>query len=204
MANQPSLSLRLVDALDLPDPVREALRPGGFMHDEHGRARRLPRYFYEVPSWDAALATELTPHFGLWELLDVDFREAEAMRTFPRYVPCAIVLLASHLEVLREKVGTVVRVAANGGYRSPAHALSTSASTHCWGTAANIYRIGEEMMDSQERIDRYSRLARDVLPGIWSRPYGAGAGFAFDHVHLDLGFATVVPHDAPSEAEEEA
>jgi hypothetical protein len=203
MANQPSLSLRLVDALTLPAPVRDALRPGGFMHDSRGRARRLPRYFYEVPSWDAALATELTPHFGLWELLDVDFREAEPMRTFPRYVPCAIVLLASHLEVLREKVGTVVRVAANGGYRSPSHALSTTASTHSWGTAANIYRIGEEMMDSQERIDKYSRLARDVLPGIWSRPYGAGAGFAFDHVHLDLGFATVVPHDAPSEAEGE-
>ena len=202
MASQPSLSLRVVDALSLPGPVREALRPGGFMRDRQGRARRLPRHFYEVPSWDTALATELTPHFGLWELLDVDFREAEAIRTFPRYVPCAIVLLASHLEVLREKVGTVVRVAANGGYRSPAHAHSKVASPHCWGTAANIYRIGDEMMDSQDRIDRYSKLARDVLPGIWSRPYGAGAGYAFDHVHLDLGYATVVPHDAPSEEEE--
>ena len=203
MANQPSLSLRLVDGMQLDERVRGALRPGGFMRDRHGRARRLPRYFYEVPSWDVALATELTPHFGLWELLDVDFREAEPMRTFPRYVPCAIVLLATHLEVLREKVGTVVRVAANGGYRSPSHALSEAASAHSWGTAANIYRIGDEMMDSQERIDKYSRIARDVLPGIWSRPFGAGAGFAFDHVHLDLGYATVVPHDAPSEGEEE-
>ena len=202
MANQPSLSLRLVDATTLSEPVRQALRPGALMRDREGRGRRLPRYFYEVPSWDAALATELTPHFGLWELLDVDFREAEAIRTFPRYVPCAIVLLASHLEVLREKVGTVVRIAANGGYRSPAHAHSKVASPHCWGTAANIYRIGDEMMDSQERIDKYSRLARDVLPGIWSRPFGAGPGFAFDHVHLDLGYATVVPHDAPSEEEQ--
>ncbi|MBW3629022.1 MAG: hypothetical protein KY464_06960 [Gemmatimonadetes bacterium] len=203
MGSQPSLSLRLVDGLTLAEPLRAALRPAGFMYDREGRARRLPRYFYEVPSWDAALATELTPHFGLWELLDVDFREAEAMRIFPRYVPCAIVLLATHLEVLREKVGTVVRVAANGGYRSPAHKLSNAASTHSWGTAANIYRIGEEMMDSQDRIDKYSRLAREVLPGIWSRPYGPGSGFAFDHVHLDLGYATVVPHDAPSEGEEE-
>ena len=203
MANQPSLALRLVDGLDLGEAMRRALRPGDFMRDREGRARRLPRYFYEVPSWDAALATELTPHFGLWELLDVDFREAEPMRTFPRYVPCAIVLLATHLEVLREKVGTVVRVAANGGYRSPAHRLSRAASAHSWGTAANIYRIGDEMMDSQEKIEKYSRLAREVLPGVWSRPYGAGAGFAFDHVHLDLGYATVVPHDAPSEAEEE-
>jgi hypothetical protein len=202
MANQPSLSLRLVDATALGAPVREALRPGEFMKDAQGRARRLPRYFYEIPSWQAALDTELTPHFGLWELLDVDFREAEAARQFPRYVPCAIVLLATHLEVLREKVGTVVRIAANGGYRSPSHAHSKAASPHCWGTAANIYRIGDEMMDSQERIDRYSRLAREVLPGIWSRPFGGGTGFAFDHVHLDLGYATVVPHDAPSEEEQ--
>jgi hypothetical protein len=203
MANQPSLSLRLVDGMDLDESVRTALRPGELIADDQGRKRRLPRYFYEVPSWKTALATELTPHFGLWELIDVDFREVEAARMFPRYVPCAVVLLATHLEVLREKVGTVVRVAANGGYRSPSHKLSGTASPHSWGTAANIYRIGEEMMDSQDRIEKYSRLARDVLPGVWSRPYGAGPGLAFDHVHVDIGFATVVPHDAPSEAEYE-
>ena len=201
MANHPSLSLRLVDGLELDTPFRDALRPGQLVTDRQGRARRLPRYFYEVPSWDTALETQLTPHFGLWELLDVDFRETEVMRIFPRYVPCAIVLLATHLEVLREKVGTVVRVAANGGYRSPGHASSQTATPHSWGTAANVYRVGDEYMDSQERIEKYSRLARDLLPGIWSRPYGAGAGFAFDHVHLDLGFATVVPHDAPSEGD---
>jgi hypothetical protein len=203
MADRPSLLLDVVDGLELDEARKQALRPAGLMRDRHGRMRRLPRYFYKVVSWEEALATQLTQHFGLWELIDVDFREASPMHDFPRYVPCAIALIAAHLEVFRERVGTVVRVAANGGYRSPAHALSTSASTHCWGTAANIYRIGEEMMDSQERIEKYSRLARDVLPGIWSRPYGAGAGFAFDHIHLDLGFATVVPHDAPSEAEEE-
>jgi hypothetical protein len=203
MASQPSLSLRLVDGMELDETIRAALRPGELVADRQGRMRRLPRYFYEVPSWKTALATELTPHFGLWELIDVDFREVEAARTFPRYVPCAIVLLATHLELLRERVGTVVRVAANGGYRSPSHALSGAASPHSWGTAANIYRIGDEAMDSEDRIEKYSRLARDVLPGIWSRPYGAGPGFAFDHVHVDIGFVTVVPHDAPSEGGDE-
>lgn len=202
MGSQPSLALRLVDGRELEQKYREALLPGQLIRDRQGRTRRLPRYFYEVPSWDVALETELTPHFGLWELLDVDFRESEAMRIFPRYVPCAIGLLATHLEVFREKVGTIVRIAANGGYRSPTHAFNRAASTHSWGTAANIYRIGDELMDTQERIDRYSRLARDVLPGVWSRPFGAGEGFAFDHVHLDLGFVTVVPHDAPGEGEE--
>ena len=203
MANQPSLSLRIVDGRTLGEQFQAALRPGTLIEDRHGRKRRLPRYFYEVPSWDTALETELTPHFGLWELLDVDFREAEPMRVFPRYVPCAISLLAVFLEVLREEVGTVVRIAANGGYRSPGHRSNRGASPHCWGTAANIYRIGDELMDSQDRIEKYSRLARDLLPGVWSRPFGAGEGFAFDHVHLDLGFATVVPHDAPGEDEEE-
>jgi hypothetical protein len=165
--------------------------------------RRLPRYFYEVRSWEAAVDTQLTPNFGLWELLDVDLREAEVMRVFPRYVPCAITLLATHLQLFRDRVGTVVRIAANGGYRSPGHQLAKHATPHSWGTAANVYRIGDELMDGKERIERYSRLARSVLPGIWSRPFGAGEGFVFDHVHLDLGFASDVPHDAPSEGTED-
>ncbi len=204
MIRQPSLSLRLVDGRSLPEPYRVALRPGGTMRDRQGRARRLPRYFYEIPSWETALETQLTPHFGLWELIDVDVREVYAMRTFPRYVPCALVLLATHLEVLRQAVGTVVRIAANGGYRSPEHRLSRAATPHCWGTAANVYRIGDELMDERDRIERCNELARRLLPGIWARPFGAGEGFAYDHVHLDLGFATVVPHDAPGEEDGEA
>lgn len=200
-AHQPSLALRVVDGLELKEPYRSDLRPGELIRDARGRARRLPRYFYEIRSWEEALETQLTPHFGLWELIDVDVREAESMRTFPRYVPCGIALLATHLEVFREAVGTVVRVAANGGYRSPGHGLAEVASPHSWGTAANIYRIGDELMDSPERIGKYSQLARKVLPGIWTRPYGAGPGCVYDHVHIDLGYTTVVPFDAPGEDE---
>lgn len=199
MANQPSLPLRLVDGARLREELRAALRPGELIRDRSGRKRRLPRYFYEVSSWDSALETQLTPHFGLWELIDTDFREAAPLRSFPRYVPCGIVLLAAHLEVFREKVGATVRVAANGGYRSPGHRTNTAGTTHSWGTAANIYKIGDDLMDSRERIEEYSRLAREVLPGIWTRPFGGGPGYAFDHVHIDLGFATVIPHDAPDE-----
>jgi hypothetical protein len=199
MALQTSLPLRVIDAEQLDGPRRDTLRPGELVRDREGRYRRLPRYFYEVPSWKQALATQLTPHFGLWELIDVDFREAYPGRRFPRYVPCAVTLLAAQLEILRMKAGTVVRVAANGGYRSPCHAMSTVASPHMWGAAADIYRIGDEMMDSRERIERYIGVARDVLPGIWTRPFGEGPGFAFDHVHVDLGFVTVVPHEAADE-----
>lgn len=199
MILQPSIPLRLVDGRELDEAYRRVLRPGERVRDREGRGRRLPRYFYEVPTWDVALETQLTPHFGLWELLDVDVREAEVMRDFPRYVPCAVALLATHLEVFRQEVGTTVRIAANGGYRSPGHALNEHASTHSWGAAANIYRIGDEMVDDRDRIEKYSRIARRVLPGIWARPYGYGPGCADDHVHLDLGYATVVPHDAPGE-----
>jgi hypothetical protein len=199
VADSDSIPFRIVGAEDLEKEMAAVLRPGALVPDENGRQRRLPRYFYEVPSWDAALETQLTPHFGLWELLDVDFREAEAIRSFPRYVPCAVTLLASVLELFRDRVGSVVRIAANGGYRSPGHALNHTASPHCWASAANIYRIGSEMMDSRDKIEKYSRIARETLPGIWTRPFGGAPGQAFDHVHLDLGYVTVAPHDAPDE-----
>ena len=52
-------------------------------------------------------------------------------------------------------------------YRSPAHALSRHASRHCWGTAANIYRIGDTWLDSRERSRKYADIARRVIPGVW-------------------------------------
>ena len=191
--------LPVVDALQLDRPRREALRPGGILRDAEGRGRRLPRFFYEIDSWETARTTPLSPHFMLWELIYVDVREAELLRTFPRYVPCAVTLMAAALESFRAAVGTYVHVAANGGYRSPAHRLSTAATPHCWGTAVNIYRIGDDWLDTQETIERYNRIARETMSGVWARPYGAGQGFVDDQMHLDLGFVTLVPHGATSE-----
>ena len=37
-----------------------------------------------------------------------------------------------------------------------AHARTGGASPHCWGTAANIYRIGDTYLDSPETIERYA------------------------------------------------
>ena len=129
----------------------------------------------------------------------MDVREAEPLRTFPRYVPCAVTALAVHLELLREATGTFIHIAANGGYRSPGHGLTDGASAHCWGTAANIFRIGSEYLDDEEKIERYGALATKCLPTLWARPYGGGPGFANDHLHLDLGYVTVVPREAPGE-----
>lgn len=199
-----TLPLPVVDGLRLPRPYREALQPGGILRDAGGRSRRLPRFFYEVDSWQTALETPLSPHFMLWELIYVDVREAELLRTFPRYVPCAVTLMAAALEPFRAAVGTYVHVAANGGYRSPAHRLSTEATPHCWATAANIYRIGDDWLDTPETIERYNRIARETMSGVWARPYGTGRGFVDDQIHLDLGFVTLVPHGAASEDGDDA
>jgi hypothetical protein len=191
--------LPIVDGLRLDRSYREALRPGGILRDANGRGRRLPRFFHEVDSWQTALATQLSPHFMLWELIGVDVREAEPLRVFPRYVPCAVTLMAAALEPFRAAVGTYVHIAANGGYRSPAHRLTTVATPHCWATAVNIYRIGDDWLDTQAAIERYNRIAAETISGVWARPYGVGRGFVDDQIHLDLGFVTLVPHGAASE-----
>ena len=190
------LPLPLVRADELPGDVREAMRPGETLRDRSGAAHVLPSSFLRVDSWNQALETLLTPHFKLWELIGVDVREAPQLRSFPRYVPCALVLLAAGLELFRLEVGTHVHVAANGGYRSPGHALSRHASRHCWGTAANIYRIGDTYLDTREEIEKYAAIARRVIPGVWVRPYGQEDGQADDHLHIDLGYTLFDPVNA--------
>lgn len=196
-----ALRLPIIDGYRLDAGVRELLRPGELMEDREGRMRRLPRFFYRIDAWETALETQLTPHFSLWEFIDVDLREAEALRLFPRYVPCAVTLLAAQLELVRVAVDTYVHISANGAYRSPSHALSTHATPHCWGTAANLYRVGDSYLDDESTIRRYNRIVRQVLPTVWVRGYGHEAGEVDDHVHLDLGYVTLVPRDAPSEGD---
>lgn len=197
------LSLPVIDGRQLPAPHQQVLRPGELLKARDGTCHRLPRYFYAVESATVAVNTQLTPNFALWEFIEVDLREPALLRAYPRYVPCAVTVLAMALEVLRAHTGQPVRIAANGGYRSPAHAWSASGSAHCWGTAANIYRVGTEYLDTEERIARFSELATRALAGCWIRPYGHGVGLADDHVHIDLGYVTLIPRHQ-SEAPEGA
>ena len=194
MVPNDALGLLVVDAFALDDSVSRLLKPGALMRTRNGDSHRLPRFFYQVDSWHGALETQLTPHFGLWELMDVDLHEAAPLRMFPRYVPCAVTALAAALEVFRLEVGATVRITANGGYRSPTHHGSRSGSPHCWGTAANIYAIGGAPLDTEEQIARYAAVARRLLPFAWVRPYGHDPGEADDHLHLDLGYVTTVPN----------
>src|SRR5688572_15634799 len=116
-----NLPLAIADGLELPAPYRSLLMPGVLVRDSHARTRRLPRFFYVIESWAVALQTQLTPHFAIWEFMDVDLYEPAPLRRFPRYIPCAVTALAAHLEILRERFGSAMHIAANGGYRSPSH-----------------------------------------------------------------------------------
>ncbi len=116
--------LRGSDGLNLPQEYRALLRPGEMETDLRGNVHRLPRFFYEIGSWQEAHEIRLAPHFTLAELMLVDCREARLLLSqFPHYVPCAIVLLAKFLEDFRREADAPVFVSANGGYRSPAHQI---------------------------------------------------------------------------------
>jgi hypothetical protein len=185
--------LRLVDGRRLERRYRDVLLPGGILSDNQGQARVLPRYFYEVASWEQAKITLLTPHFAVSEFIHTDVREAPPLRVFPRYIPCATAILALALEQFREAVGNFVYIC------SPRHARTGGASLHCWGTAANIYRVGDTYLDSPETIAKYAAIAREVIPTVWTRPLGPDAWKTDDHLHMDLGYVVSVPREAPGE-----
>lgn len=188
--------LKVVDAFDLDDELRSVLKPGEMIRDAQGRRHRLPRYFYEIPSHEIAMSTKLTAHFGLNEFILTDLKEAQRLQKYPRYVPCAVRILAFYLEQFRSAAGASVHIAVNGGYRSPSHKLSTNASAHMWGTAADIFRIGTNILKTREMIEKYNEIAEDITDEVYVLPYGHITGRnADDHVHLDLGYLTLVPRE---------
>ena len=188
--------LKVVDAFDLDDELRAILKPGEMIRDAQGRRHRLPRYFYEVPSHEVATSTRLTNHFGLNEFILTDLKEASRLQDYPRYVPCAVRVLAFYLQQFRGAAGASVHIAVNGGYRSPSHKLSQNASPHMWGTAADVFRIGSTILKSKELIEKYNDVAEDLSDEITVLPYGHVSGKeADDHVHLDLGYLTLIPRE---------
>lgn len=195
----PEFPLRVIDGFRLDRALRDALLPGGVLCDERGRARQLPRYFFEVPTREAALEITLAPNVSLWDLLQTDASEAPALHEFPRYVPCAVTVLAVALARFQDAAAGTVHIAPNGGYRSPAHRRTRHASTHCWAAAVDIARVGTVSLSSRELIEHFAAVARTAIPGVWIRPYGSEPGFAHDHLHLDLGCVVAVPHDAPGD-----
>jgi hypothetical protein len=188
--------LRAIDGLNLPGEYRALLRPGAAETDSRGNVHRLPRFFYEIDSWQQAHEIRFAPHFTLAELMLVDCRETDLLLSqFPHYVPCAVILLAMFLEDFRREVGAPAFISANGGYRSPAHQIGGAKSIHAWGTAANIYRVGDTFLDDAKSIERYGAIASSLSQAVVVRPFGFNAGETDDHLHLDLGFVSVAPRE---------
>ena len=186
--------LPVADGLRFSDDLRTLLRPDALVPDRAGRLHRLPRFFYEVRSWSQARELFLTAHVRLSELLVVDSREApRLLDEFPHYVPCAVTLLARVLEDFRTRAGASVYIAANGGYRSPAHRLSASLNPHNWAVAADIYRVGDTFLNTASAVEKYAGVARDLAPEINVLPYGHLPGESDDHLHLDLGYVHLIP-----------
>jgi len=180
----------------VPEEYRALLRPGENEADVHGTVHRLPRFFYEIGSWEEAHEIRLAPHFTLAELMLVDCREARSLLSqFPHYVPCAILLLARVLEDFRREVDAPVFISANGGYRSPAHEIGGAKSIHAWGTAANVYRVGDTFLSDPKSIGKYRAVVTSLGPAVFVRPFGRDEGQTSDHLHIDLGYARLTPRE---------
>jgi hypothetical protein len=188
--------LRTIDGLCLSEEYRALLRPGETERDFLGNVHRLPRFFHEIGSWEEAHEIRLAPHFTLAELMLVDCREARLLLSrFPHYVPCAILLLARLLEDFRREVDAPVFISANGGYRSPAHRIGGAKSVHAWGTAANIYRVGDTFLSDAKSLEKYRGIAATLSPAVFVRPFGREEGQTDDHLHIDLGYASLTPRE---------
>src|SRR5437899_10525392 len=111
--------IKVVDAFDLDDELRSLLKPGEMVRDAQGRRKRVPRYFYEIPTHDAAIQIRLTPHFGINEFILVDLKEAQRLQQFPRYIPRGVPPLAFCLEQFRAVSGASIHIPVNGVYRTP-------------------------------------------------------------------------------------
>ena len=186
--------MKTVDGLKLSAEHRALLRPGEMVAVADNESHALPRFFYEIDSWEHAKQTQLTAHFTLSELITVDCHEADLLlHSFPHYVPCAVAVLARYLEAFRQQVEAPVYLAVNGGYRSPAHRLSAAPNPHVWAAAVNIYRIGDTWLDSKKSIERYVRIAEAMGHEVYVRPYGYAPGETDDHLHFDLGYLHSVP-----------
>jgi len=188
--------LRPIDGLRLPEEYRALLRPDESEAGANGTVHRLPRFFYEIGRWEEAREIRLAPHFTLAELMLVDCREATLLlRQFPHYVPCAILLLARFLEAFRREVDAPVFISANGGYRSPAHQIGGAKSIHAWGTAANIYRIGDTFLSDTKSMEKYRTIAASLSLAVFVRPFGREKGQTSDHLHIDLGYVRLTPRE---------
>src|SRR3989442_10872177 len=159
--------MRAIDAFNLPAEYRALLRPAEAETDFRGNVHLLPRFFYEIGSWEEAHEIRFAPHFTLAELMLVDCREARLLLSeFPHYVPCAIVLLARLLEDFRREVDAPVFISANGGHRSPAHQIGGAKKIHDPGETAGALSGCDNFLGNAKRLEDTGGIPGVHMPGL--------------------------------------
>ena len=66
-------TLRAIDGLNLPGEYRALLRPGAAETDSRGNVHRLPRFFYEIGSWQQAHEVRFAPQRHANEIVAADW-----------------------------------------------------------------------------------------------------------------------------------
>ena len=62
--------------------------------------------------------------------------------------------------------------------------------------------MGSVVLRDQNAIETYNRVAEELSDDWWVMPYGHEIGKADDHMHLDLGFVTLVPREISEDRDE--
>ena len=53
--------------------------------------------------------------------------------------------------------------------------------------------MGDTLLNTQAAIEKYAAIARELAPELNVMPYGHQTGETDDHLHLDLGYVSLVP-----------
>jgi hypothetical protein len=71
--------------------------------------------------------------------------------------------------------------------------MSCVAGPHIWATAADIYRVGDVYLDDSKSVERFARVAESIGQEVTVKPFGHGPGETDDHLHLELGYLSLIP-----------
>ena len=150
------------------------------MTAEDGALHHLPRFFFEVPSWEEAHRCA-SRSLCLSELITSIRAKPICSCTPPSLVPCAILALA-RISRFPPRNGRAGVYHANGGYRL----LPTGQSRrvlHNWGTARTFIASGDIYLNDEKSITRHASIARRS-----ARRFLSGPKDGDDHLQVDLGY----------------
>jgi hypothetical protein len=55
--------------------------------------------------------------------------------------------------------------------------------------------VGDTFLSDAKSIEKYRAIAASLGPGVFVRPFGREYGKTDDHLHIDLGYASLTPRE---------